>query len=196
MVILGFMTEFRKRHLAAALGFATALLAPMAAAQPAGDEPARLDRLYAELAEPGREDWKRIESEIQRIWSRSGSPAMDLLLRRGNEAIEAGTHDVAIEHLTALTDHAPEFAEGWNARATAFYLMGEYALSIADIERVLSLNPRHFGAMMGLATMLEAMGDPESALAALRAAQALNPNRDTLNQAVERLERQNGVAEL
>jgi tetratricopeptide (TPR) repeat protein len=196
MVILGFMTGFRKRHLAAALALAASLLAPWAHAQPAADEAARLDRLFAQLAEPGRDDWKKIEAEIQRIWSHSGSPAMDLLLRRGNEAIEAGHHEVAIEHLTALTDHAPDFAEGWNARATAFYLEGEYTLSIADIERVLSLNPRHFGAMMGLATMLEAMGDDETALAALRTAHALNPNRDTLNRAIERLERQTGAADL
>ena len=72
--------------------------------------------------------------------------------------MEAQEYDVAIEHLTALTDHAPDFAEGWNARATAFYLIGEYALAVADIERALALNPRHFGAMSGLAFILEEIG--------------------------------------
>lgn len=191
------MTGFRKQHLAAAFGVALMLLAPAPALpQQDQDDQAKLDELFAQLAEPGRDDWQRIESEIQRLWARSGSPSMDLLLRRGHEALEEGDHDIALEHLTALTDHAPSFAEGWNARATTFYLMGEYALSIADIERVLSLNPRHFGAMMGLASMLEEMGDIDTALAALRAVQEMNPNRDTVNQAIERLERQTGVADL
>lgn len=66
---------------------------------------------------------------------------MDLLLRRGQEALEAGDTTLAIERLDALTDHAPDFAEGWNARATAWYMKGEFALSLADIEQTLTLNP-------------------------------------------------------
>ena len=93
---------------------------------------------------------------------------MDLLLRRGNEALEAEDYAAALEHFSALTDHAPDFAEGWNGRATAFYLMDEYSLAIADVERVLALEPRHFGALSGLAFMLEAMGEPELALEALQ----------------------------
>ena len=127
--------------MAAALWF---WAAPAGARRRAPEDAAKLDALFAELAEPGREDWERIEGEITRIWSRSGSDAMDLLLRRGNEALEAEDYGAALEHFTALTDHAPDFAEGWNARATTFYLMGEYALSIADVERVLALNPAAF----------------------------------------------------
>ena len=158
-------------------------------AAPAEDAGAQLDALFAELAEPGRDDWERVEGEINRIWSRSGSPAMDLLLRRGNEALEAEDYVAALEHLAALTDHAPDFAEGWNARATTFYLMGEYSLAIADVQNVLALNPRHFGALSGLGFMFEAMDEPELALDALRAVQALNPNRPNINEAVIRLER-------
>ena len=169
---------------------------PPAPGQAPEDDAAKLDALFAELAEPGREDWERIEGEITRIWSRSGSDAMDLLLRRGNEALEAEDYGAALEHFTALTDHAPDFAEGWNARATTFFLMGEYALSIADVERVLALNPRHFGALAGLASMFEAMGETELALKALRAVQELNPNRPNINDAAERLERLTGAAEL
>jgi tetratricopeptide (TPR) repeat protein len=199
------MRGFRKRQLAVvlALGAALAPLPSVAqepharpeAAAPA-DDAARLDALFAELAEPGRDDYERIEGEITRIWSQSGSPAMDLLLERGNEALEAEDYEAALEHFSALTDHAPDFAEGWNARATTFYLMDEYALAIADVERVLALNPRHFGALSGLAFMLEAMGEPELALEALKAAQKLNPNRPNINEAVTRLERMHGEAEL
>ena len=74
--------------------------------------------------------------------------------------------------------------------------MGEYSLSIADVEHVLALNPRHFGALAGLAFMFEAMGEPELALKALHAVQALNPNRPNINEAVTRLERMTGDAEL
>ncbi len=121
---------------------------------------------------------------------------MDLLLSRGNEALKAEDYPTAVEHFSALIDHAPDFAEGWNGRATAYYLMGEYGLSIADVEHVLALNPRHFGALAGLAFMLESVGDPEQALEALHAAQALNPNRPNVNEAVTRLERMTGDVEL
>jgi tetratricopeptide (TPR) repeat protein len=189
------MRGFRKRQLFGAL-VGLALMSAAAAAGQQADDAKKLDALFAELAEPGRDDWERVEGEISRIWARSGSPSMDLLLRRGNEALEAEDYGAALEHFTALTDHAPDFAEGWNARATTFYLMGEYALSIADVERVLALNPRHFGALAGLAFMFEAMGENDLALKALRAVHALNPNRPNINEAIARLERMKGAVEL
>ena len=170
--------------------------APAPAIASPADQAARVDELFAELKQPGREDWEKIETEINRIWSQSGSPAMDLLLARGSKALEAEDYPTAIEHFSALIDHAPDFAEGWNGRATTYYLMGEYGLSINDVEHVLALNPRHFGALAGLAFMLESMGEPELALSALHAVQALNPNRPNINEAVTRLERMTGDAEL
>ncbi len=160
------------------------------------EQAARLDELLAQLAEPDRPDWSRTEAEIVRIWSRSGSPAMDLLLGRAREAIEAEAYRLAVEHLSALVDHAPEFAEGWNARATAFYFLGEYSLSLADIEHVLALNPRHFGALEGLAAIMEELDEPELALRALQAAHAINPNRPSVQEGLARLERKTGAVEL
>lgn len=156
----------------------------------------KLDALMAELAQPGRDDWQEIENKVERIWSKSGSAAMDLLLRRGNDAMAAEDYPGALEHLSALIEQAPDFAEGWNARATTYYLMGEYSLSIADVEHVLALNPRHFGALAGLAAMLEDMGEPDLALKALLQVQKLNPNRPNINEAVTRLQRQTGMADL
>ncbi|MFT3972534.1 MAG: hypothetical protein QM699_03515 [Amaricoccus sp.] len=168
---------------------------PRAEAPP--DAPAEtLDTLLAELAEPGRKDWERVESEIGRLWSRSGSPAMDLLLARGNKAMAAEDYPTAIGHFTALVDHAPAFAEGWNARATAYFLNGDFALAMADVEHVLVLNPEHFGALTGLASMLEAMDEPRQALAALRLAEKLNPNRPSIKDGIARLEKQTGEVEL
>lgn len=162
----------------------------------AAERAARLDALFAELAEPGREDWEKVEGEITRIWTRSGSPAMDLLFRRGHEALEAEDYPTAVEHFSALVEMAPDFAEGWNARATAFFVMGEFSLSMADIEHVLALEPRHFGALSGLGFILEAMDEPERALDAFAAVHALNPNRPNVSEAITRLERMTGAAEL
>ncbi|WP_308422203.1 tetratricopeptide repeat protein [Actibacterium pelagium] len=121
-------------------------------------------------------------------WSRSGSPTMDLLLSRGRDALEAGNTELAIEHLTALTDHAPDFAEGFNARAIAYFHAGLYGPAIADIRQVLILNPRHFGALMGLGTIYEQSGYEKLAYDAYVAARAIHPHDPDLKQAVERLE--------
>jgi tetratricopeptide (TPR) repeat protein len=88
---------------------------------------------------------------------------MDLLLQRGKDAMAAGDFPAAIEHLTALTDHAPDFAEGFNARATAYFQAGQLGPSIEDIARTLTLNPRHFGALSGLGMIFEDLGRPEKA---------------------------------
>ncbi len=130
-----------------------------------------------------------VERKIWAEWSRSGSASMDLLLSRGRIAMEKRDFAKAIEHLTALTDHAPDFAEGWNARATAFFNAGEYGLSIADIQRTLVLNPRHFGAMQGFGRIMEELGHESDALAAYQAAAAIHPQRQGLKEAIERLEK-------
>lgn len=156
----------------------------------------KLDELYAELQNPDLPNWEAVEAQIWDEWSRSGSPAMDLLLTRGRAALEAEDPEAAIEHFSALTDHAPDFAEGWNARATAFYQLEEFGLSLADIERTLVLNPRHFGALGGLASILEQINQPRAALSAYRAAHTIHPHRPNVEEAIERLERQLGDAEL
>ncbi|MCA8867745.1 MAG: tetratricopeptide repeat protein [Rhodobacteraceae bacterium] len=146
-----------------------------------------LDELYQQLLDPADGDWESVEKRILKAWSHSGSDAMDLLLERGRAAINEGKLDIAIEHLTALTDHAPDFAEGWNARATAFFLAGKYGPSIADIEVTLKLNPHHFGALMGLGMIYEALDRPKAALKAFLAAKAVHPFRPDLDETIDRL---------
>ena len=149
---------------------------------------ATLDSLFEDLKAADEDQAQRIEREIWNEWSKSGSAAMDLLLQRGRDAMEAGETVAAIEHLTALTDHAPDFAEGWNARATAYYAAGEFGPSIEDIARTLTLNPRHFGALAGLGMIFEELGRPEQALEAYRAALAIHPHLAGVLQSIERLE--------
>lgn len=153
-------------------------------------EDAELEALFEGLKTADAAAVQQIESRIYEIWSQSGSPSMDLLLERGREAMEAGDTKLAIEHFTALIDHAPDFAEGYNARATAFFQNGQYGPSLEDIRTTLTLNPRHFGAMSGLALILEELGRPEDSLAAWREVQKMTPSREGLDAAITRLERQ------
>jgi tetratricopeptide (TPR) repeat protein len=156
----------------------------IAAAQASSDE--LLDR----LAQPDLRNWDVVEQQLYQEWSRSGSASADYLLRQGRDALQANDLEAAYDHLTALTDHAPDFAEGWNARATLLFQMGAYGPSIADIQRVLALEPRHFGALSGLGIMLEEMGETEAALAAFREAHAIHPHRPDIEDAISRIEQE------
>jgi tetratricopeptide (TPR) repeat protein len=149
-----------------------------------------LDELFTRLETSDADEAGRIEREIWLEWSKSGSPAMDLLLQRGKDAMEAGDFPAAVEHLTALIDHDPAFAEGWNARATAYFMMGEFGPSVDDIAHTLSLNTRHFGALSGLGMIFEQLEQPEKALEAYRAALAIHPHMPAVLDSVERLETQ------
>lgn len=151
-------------------------------------EESKLDLLFRDLAVASESEWQSIEEDIWAEWSKSGSDSMDFLLERGRRAMRDEDWKAAIDHLTALTDHAPDFAEGWNARATAFFRAGYLGESIVDIQRTLALNPRHFGALSGLGMILEELGRPEDALEAFRAANELHPMRPDVNDAIERLE--------
>lgn len=162
---------------------------PEAAAEPdlPEDPRERLDVLFAMLPDAPPPEAARLQHEIARLWSASGSDSMDFLLRRGREALDAEAYDKAVEHLTALTRLAPEFAEAWNARATAHFLNDELWLAVADIQQTLAREPRHFGALSGLGVILERIGDEAGALRALRAALKVNPHLEDAKEAVERL---------
>ncbi|MDE0695375.1 MAG: tetratricopeptide repeat protein [Boseongicola sp.] len=167
-----------------------AVAACLALLCPAIADEAELDALFAGLQNANPETVQQIEKQIYRIWSQSGSPAMDLLLERGRKAHAEGDFGLAIEHFSALVDHAPDFAEGYNARATAYFQTGRFGQSLVDIRQTLRLNPRHFGAISGLAAILEQIGRPEDALEALRAVEELSPHREGLSDAISRLERE------
>lgn len=183
-----------RKHIITTLALALALAcAPGAlrAADPAGNPPGpSLTTLFADLARPDNPEWARVESDILRLWSQSGSAAMDLLLQRGEEALALGDTAAAIDHFTAATDHAPDFPEAWNGLATAYYQAGRLGEAVAAIRRTLLLEPRHFGALSGLATILEETGRPEAALAVLRQVQATHPHLEGVADAITRLDTQ------
>ncbi len=169
---------------------ATALLLTVGFSLPASGQAADLDPLFERLQNVAPEEYTPIEEKIWSEWRKSGSPAMDLLLERGEEAMEAGDYIKAIAHFTALTDHTPGFAQGWHARATALYHRDLYGPAIADLERALALEPRHFGAMTGLAVILEELGMKPEALEVWYAVRAIHPHRENLSLSIERLEKE------
>lgn len=149
---------------------------------------ADMDELFARLQKADAAEAGRIERLIEIEWSKSGSPSLDLLLQRGREALDNGDIPAAIEHLTALTDHAPDFAEGWNMLAIAYYQEGEFGPSVEDLGRTLTLNPRHFRALEGLGAIFEEIGEPEKALEVYKAALAIHPQMQSVLEAVKRIE--------
>ena len=157
-------------------------------AAPAVAQGADLDALYDRLAAADADSYEALETKIQDAWARSGSPAMDLLLRRGRDAMSEGDFDAAIEHLTALTDHAPDFAEGYFLRANAYYRAGLLGPALGDIETTLALNPRHFEAMGALAVVMEENDRLEDALRLYRMVLELNPQSRPVQDAAFRLE--------
>jgi tetratricopeptide (TPR) repeat protein len=172
----------------------TAVLVAVGFSIPVLADEARLDELYQELLEADAESYARIEASIFSEWSKSGSPAMDLLLKRGQDALDAGDPEAALEHFTALIDHAPDFAEAYDGRATAYYLLDQIGPALDDIRQALVLNPHHFGAMRGLGIILEEIGRPAQALEVYRNVLAINPMAPDVKDAIERLERtENGM---
>jgi tetratricopeptide (TPR) repeat protein len=177
------MAKIRKVINRAAAAFVLGLLSTV----PMWAQTAELDALFDRLVEAGPEETSQIQGQIAAQWSRSGSPAMDLLMRRGQDAIAVGEIDLAIQHFSALIDHAPQFAEGYNGRATAFYLSGQIGPALADIQDTLALNPRHFGAMSGFAVILEELDRPQDALEIYARILEIAPNAEGVQDAADRL---------
>lgn len=134
------------------------------------------DNLYALLATAGgKDDAKRIGRALERIYLTSGSQTIDLLMRRAIKASNAKRYDRALEFLNAVTELAPDFAEGWNRRAYVYYKKNDYHQSAGDLRRVLALDPRHFKALDGLGTILREIGDDAGALAVFEKLVEVNP---------------------
>src|SRR4051794_16958427 len=151
-------------------------------------KPATLDELFTRLAAAKDEsEANGVANLIERRWSRSGSDTSDLLMSRAGDAIKANDHALAIELLDRVVTLKPDWAEGWNKRATAFFMMDDPVSSIADIRQVLAREPRHFGAWAGLGHIYMAGGDKKRALEAYRKALAIHPYLAKLKEIVERL---------
>ncbi len=163
---------------------------------PAVAETANLQPLYDRLEQASPAEAQGIEREIELEHKRSGSVTADFLLKRGTEALERGEPDVAIEHFSALIDHAPEVAEGWHGRAQAFFEKGEYGQALSDLSQSLNLDPRNYEAIFGLGAIFESLEKPRQALAAYRLALKAHPHYENAAEAVKRLEQGIGAKSL
>jgi len=160
---------------------------PQSAEDEAAQRRDRLDALFTRLAAADERGWEPVQAEIWALWTQSGSASMDLLLQRAAKAIEAGDLDAALGFANDLVRLDPDFAEGWNQRATIHFMRGELGRSVADIQRTLALEPRHFGAIFGLGMILERTGDKKGAMLAYRRGLELHPNLPGAREAVDRL---------
>ena len=163
-------------------GFAAVVVAaPLALAAfgavDADQTDARLDDLFQVLqttADPRAA--VAAEQAIWRIWLDSGRVDIDALMDEGILAITDQRLDEAITIFSRITERAPGFAEGWNKRATAYYLNENYLASVEDIRRTLALEPRHFGAISGMGLIFLSRGDDAGALDAFEAVLAIHPH--------------------
>lgn len=123
-----------------------------------------------------------------RIWGRSGDPEIDELFLRGSGEIQDGSFRDALATFDQIVQRKPDFAEGWNKRATVRFLLGDYENSLMDCDEVFKRNPKHFGALAGAGQIHVLLGHPEQALDFFRRALAVNPNLEGPAQMKELIE--------
>ena len=128
------------------------------------------------------------EQGLWLLWSRSGDMGIDLMMADAAEQMQTGRYREAISLLSEVVKRKPEFAEGWNRRATVYFLAGELKKSIADCDEVLKRNPGHFGALSGLGQIYLQMNDEPKALEWFRRALEVNPNMVSVEMNVKMLE--------
>jgi tetratricopeptide (TPR) repeat protein len=148
--------------------------------------PGLFERLKVSQSEP---EAKALETVIWQIWSDGGDHDTNALMQRGLTAMEADDQIQALAVFNEMVRLHPGFAEGWNKRATVYFLLGDFTSSVADIEKTLELEPRHFGALSGLGQIYLALDRKEGALKAFEAALAIDPHLVNVRAAVEDLKK-------
>lgn len=149
-----------------------------------------LDTLFAKLRDPASgSNVLRIEPLIWDAWMHGSNDRDNEALAKATLAMNSGLFAEADRQLSALVVAAPGFAEAWNKRATLYFLMGKMDASLADISKVLDLEPRHFGALSGRGMIYQRLGKNPEALTAFKDALAVNPTMPGARIAVKQLEK-------
>lgn len=152
-------------------------------------EAATLDSLFGDLArQADARKAGRIAQQIVGKLNDSGSDTINLLMNWSARALREKNNPLAEDLLTQVVTLAPDYAEGWNRRATLYYVQGDLGRSIADIERVLQLEPRHFGALSGLGAILQRTGSDKKALETYFKVLEIYPANRPAQKAVQELE--------
>ncbi len=136
----------------------------------------RLPGLFSDLKKASSSDEAdAIEAKIWTIWLQANDPAIDKLMEQGSTAMSNQDFPAAMQSFNAIIEKRPDFAEGWNKRATLYYLMGDYEHSLKDIDRTLELEPRHIGALSGLGLVNMQMDRDEAAADAFKRVLDIDP---------------------
>lgn len=142
----------------------------------ADQKDSRLPALFQQLREAKTpHEAYLLDQSIWQIWGEIEDDDVAFLFRRGLQAMNADRPDDALGYFTQVTKRAPDFAEGWNKRATVLFLMGDYTGSVVDVEHTLALEPNHFGALSGLGLINLQLGRDAAALKAFEAALKVHP---------------------
>ena len=147
----------------------------------------RLDTLFIRLKkERSTEQAGAIATEIRQVFTQSGSATVDFLMESSAKAMNDKRYGAALDFLDQVTLLAPDYVEGWNRRATLHYLLGNYPKAMSDSARVLALEPRHLGALAGIAGILQETGHDRRALEAWETYLSLYPaDREAQQQLIE-----------
>ena len=145
--------------------------------------------LVKALRDPDEDTRDQAEQALWRIWARSGDPEVDRLYQTGIEQMNAGDLQQGIVTFTRIIELKPDFAEGWNKRATLYFLAGELRKSLADCDEAMKRNPYHFGALSGYALIYIRLEYYDRALEYSRRALEVNPNMDGVRRNIDLLER-------
>ena len=149
----------------------------------------RLEPLFDRLkATDSDEEASQIVRRIWGLWGQAPDRTTSRLFDAGETALQHGDYNSALNAFNLVIERAPAFAEGFNQRATLYFQMGRYDDSVADIQRTLALEPRHFGALSGLAQIYESIGNKEAAVRVLKKALEINPHSRRLSRKIRELE--------
>jgi tetratricopeptide (TPR) repeat protein len=144
-------------------------------------------RLAAALRDPDQFVRALAERTLWEVWSRSGDREIDALFANGVQEMSEGLGETAVRTFTRIIERRPDFAEGWNKRATVLYMLGEYQKSLADCDEVMKRNPHHFGALSGYGMIYLKLGDPGRALTYFERALGVNPNLTQVEETAQAL---------
>ena len=172
--------------LAGLMGPATGLMLPATAG--ADQSSTMLDDLFGRLkASTNAIEAAAIEGLIWKVWIHRGVVEVDHNMTLGIVAMGAGDFKGSLAHFDRVVRRDPGFAEGWNKRATVYYLMGNFDASVADIRKTLALEPRHFGALSGMGLIFDAIGNPAAAVKVWAKALEINPHMAAIRRRIEQI---------
>jgi tetratricopeptide (TPR) repeat protein len=148
----------------------------------------RLDNLFTRLKSIDNSDEANpIINRIWTIWIETPDPALRHEMRRGMAAMHMANYKLALKSFNTIIEAEPDFAEGWNKRATLYYMMGQFTASMADVYKTLSLEPRHFGALSGMGLILMETGNDRDAISAFEEALKANPHMPSIDRYIDYL---------